>query len=131
MFSKDNNSIIACGKLAAGFTFENVSIITLTNLTFIGCGHDSISNAVLQVSQVIHANISTCKFLHSKGRVIAAAHANITMRNCSFKNSTVGVIVAQYNTTMLDIGSVYTLNTTSRSALLSIIGSSVLARKFS
>ena len=49
MSSNDNNSIIICSKLmAAGFTFKNVSMITLTNLTFIGCGNDSRSNAVLQ-----------------------------------------------------------------------------------
>ena len=111
MSSNDNNSIIICSKLAAGFTFKNVSMITLTNLTFIGCGNDSRSYAVLQMSQVTDANISMCKFLHSKGRVIEAAHANITMRNCSFENSSAGVIIAEFNTTMLDIGSIYTLNT--------------------
>ena len=125
MFSKDNNSIIVCTKLAAGFTFKNVGMITLTNLTFIGCGNDSRSHAVLQISQVSDANIRMCKFLHSKGRIIEAAHANITMRNCSFENSSVGVIIAEFNTTMLDIGSIYTLNafSTKRSTLLFINGS--------
>ena len=63
-----------------------------------------------------------CKFLHSRGRVIEAAHANITMRNCSFENSSVGVIIAEFNTTILDIGSIYMLNTfsTKKSALLYI-----------
>ena len=70
MSSKDNNSIIICSKLAAGFTFQNVSTVMLTNLTFIECGNDSRFNAVLQISQVIHADVNMCIFLHSKGRVI-------------------------------------------------------------
>ena len=47
------------------------------------------------------------------------------MRNCSFENSSVGVIIAKFNTTMLDIGSIYTLNTfsTKSSTLLFINGS--------
>jgi predicted outer membrane repeat protein len=123
MLSKDNTSFITCSKVAAaGFTFRNVSIVTLTNLTFIGCGNDSRYNAVLHISQVTDANISMCVFLHSKGRAIEAAHVNITTRNCSFQNSSAGVIIAEYNTTILDIGSIYTLNSysTVRSALVFI-----------
>ena len=110
MLSKDNNSIIACGKLVTGFTFKNVSMVTLTNITFIGCGNESISNAVLQISQV-NINISTCTFLHSKGRIIEAAHASIITTNCIFKNSSAEVIVTKYNTTLLDVGSIYSHNT--------------------
>ena len=117
MFSKDGNSLIVCSKVAAGFTFKNVSIVTLTNLTFIGCGNDSRYNAVLHISGVNDANISRCIFLHSKGRVIEAAHANIATKNCTFQNSSAGVIIAEYNTTMRDIGSIYTLNTYSTEGL--------------
>ena len=123
MFSRDNNySLIACSKAAAGFTFKNVSIVTLTNLTFIGCGNDSRYNPVLHIFRVSDANISTCAFLDSKGRVIEATHANIATKNCTFQNSSAGVIIAEYKTIMLDIGSIYTLNTfsTKRSALVFI-----------
>ena len=122
MLSKGNNSIISCGKLAAGFTFKDVRMVTLTNLTFIGCGKDSRLKAVLQISQVIHANITTCTFLHSKGRVIEAVHINMSTRNCSFKHSSAGVITAEYNVTMFDTGSIYINNTfsTKKSALLYI-----------
>lgn len=85
MLSKDNNSLITCSKVAAGFTFKNVSIVTLTNLTFVGCGNDSRYNAVLHISQVTDANISMCMFLLSKGRVIEAAHANIATKIVLFK----------------------------------------------
>ena len=121
--SIDNNSNIVCSKLA-GFIFKNLSMVTLMNLTFIGCGfrNDSRSIAVLQISQVTNANISMCTFLNSKGRVIEADYANITTRSCIFKNSSAGVITAEYSTTMLDIGSIYILNTflTNKSALLLI-----------
>ncbi len=111
MLSKDNTSLITCSKVAAaGFTFKNVSIVTLTNLTFIGCGNDSRYNAVLNIFQVTDTNISMCIFLHSKGRLIEAAHVNITTKNCTFQNSSSGVITAEY-ATILDIGSTYTLNT--------------------
>ena len=116
MISKGNNSVIACGKLAAGFTFENVSLVMLTNLTFIRCGNNSRSNAVLQISQV-NLTISTCTFLHSKGRVIEASHANITTRNCTLEYSSAGVITTRYNTIMLDVGSVYAHNNFSTTLL--------------
>ena len=122
MFSKDSNSLIVCSEVAAGFTFKNVSIVTLTNLTFIGCGNDSRYNAVLHISRVNDANISRCIFLYSKGRVIEAAHANIATKYCNFESCLAGVIILQHNTTMLDIGGIYTLNTfsTKRSALIFI-----------
>ena len=38
MFSvKKNSTIITCSK-SAGFRFHNISVVRLTNLTFIGCG---------------------------------------------------------------------------------------------
>ena len=117
MFSKDSNSLIVCSKVAAGFTFKNVSIVTLTNLTFIGCGNDSRYNPVLHIFRVNDANISMCVFMDSKGRVIEATHANIATKNCTFQNSSAGVIIAEYNTTMRDIGSIYTLNTYSTEGL--------------
>ena len=120
MSSKDsNNTIIICDKLGAGFTFNNVSMVTLINIIFIGCGNDSRFYAVLQLSQV-NINISACTFLHSKGRAIEAAHANITTQNCTFEKSTAGVIIAENDTAMYDTGSIYTHNTFSMdlSALL-------------
>ena len=125
IFSKDNSSLIVCSEVAAGFTFKNVSIVTLTNLTFIRCGNASRYNPVLHIFRVNDANISTCVFLHSKGRVIEAAYANITTKYCSFESCSAGVIILQHNTTMLDIGGIYTLNTFSpkRSALVFIIES--------
>ena len=125
MVSKDNISTIVCGELADGFTFKNVSMITLTNLTFIGCGSDSRSKAVLQISQVTNTNISFCTFLNSKGRVIEAIHTNIYTIKCVFKYSSAGVLTANYNTTLLDIGSTYTCNTFSikKSVLLDITAS--------
>ena len=120
MLSNDNNSIIVCNKLAAGFTFENMSLVTLANLTFIGCGNDSRFNAVLHISQVIHADVNMCIFLHSKGRVIEAARANITILSCMFENSRAGVFMAAYDVTLFDRGSVYVSNNAStvRSSLL-------------
>ena len=109
MSSKDNNNTIICDKLGAGFTFNNVSMVILTNITFIGCGSDFRFYAVLQLSQV-NINISACTFLHSKGRAIEAAHANVTIQNCTFENSTAGVVIAENNTAMYDIGSIYTHN---------------------
>ena len=109
IFSKDKNTSITCNKLAAGFTFANVSMVTLTNLTFIGCGNVSRSNAVLQISQV-RINITSCTFLHSKGRVLEAIHANIVTANCIYDNNSAGVINTTYNATMVDIGSIYIRN---------------------
>ena len=119
MFSLDTNSTIACDKFAAGFTFQNVSMATLTNLTFISCGNSSRFYAVLQISQV-SINISVCTFLHSRGRAIEAANATITTQNCTFVKSNAGVVIAEYNTTMHDMGSIYIHNTfsTDSSALL-------------
>ena len=49
MSSKGRNSTIICDKLGAGIAFSNVSMVTLTNLTFIGCGNNSRFYAVLQL----------------------------------------------------------------------------------
>ena len=85
-------------------------MVTLTNITFIGCGNDSRFYAVLQLSQV-NINISVCTFLHSKGRAIEAEHANVTTQNCTFERSTAGVVIAENDTAMYDTGSIYTHNT--------------------
>jgi hypothetical protein len=116
MSSKDNNSTIICNEVGAGFTFNNVSIVTMANLTFIGCGNSSKFYAVLQLFQV-SINISVCTFLHSKGRAIEAAHTNVTTQNCTFGKSTAGVVIAENNTAMYDTGSIYSRNTLS-SALI-------------
>ena len=108
MYSKDNNNTITCSQ-SAGFTFTNVRMVTLINLTFIGCGNSFRFNAVLQISHV-DVNVTACTFLLSKGRVFEAVQANISTRNCTFKHSSAGVLSAEYNTIMLDIGSIYELN---------------------
>ena len=52
-------------------------------------------------------NISTCTFLNSRGEVIDATQANITMGDCIFENSTVEWLITENNT---DIRSNYAQN---------------------
>ncbi len=112
MLSKDKNNTIACSQLS-GFIFNNVSTLMLINLTSIGCGNNK---GFLQISQV-YTDISVCTFLYSKGNLILAVQANITTKNCTFTRLSAGVLIAKYNTTMLDIGSSYILNVISKTLL--------------
>ncbi len=108
MISNNTNNSITCSQLA-GFQFNNVSMVTLVNLTFIRCGGRSRLNAVLQLSHV-NISIKGCLFAFSKGRVIDAANSTVRVKSCIFKNSSAGVLSANHNTTMYDIGSFYVQN---------------------
>ena len=98
-------------------------MVTLTNLTFIGCGNNSRFYAVLQLF-LVNINISVCTFLHSKGRAIEAAHTNITTQNCTFGSSTAGVVIAENNTAIYDTQSIFTYNTLSSALSLIFVSSS-------
>ena len=116
--TSDNNQQILC--------------CLLINLTFIGCGESSRPNPVLRLSQV-NISIRKCIFVYSKGRVIDAINSTIAVKTCIFKNSSAGILTANYNTTMHDIGSVYVLNfsAVNATAILYIISSAASFTKCS
>ena len=106
MFSvKSSSTIITCNQ-SAGFQFLNVSVVTIANLTFIGCGNNY---ALLRISQT-NIDINTCEFHNSRGMVIGATQATITMIDCIFENSSIEWLTTENNTTIRDIGSNYEQN---------------------
>lgn len=123
IISNSTENFINCSK-SAGFIFSNVMTISLTNLSFNGCGKPSRNNVVIKVSNS-SISIKNCIFINSKGRIIELEFSKLVMSKSMFNRSKEGVFIVQKNSTMHDIGSIYELSKspTKYSAIVYISGS--------
>lgn len=123
IMSNSTENFINCSK-SAGFIFSNVMTISLTNLSFNGCGKPSRNNVVIKVSNS-SISIKNCIFNNSKGRIIELEFSKLVMSKSMFNRSKEGVFIVQKNSTMHDIGSIYELSKspTKYSAIVYISGS--------
>ena len=98
-------SIINCSQ-DAGFKFNKVKMISLTNIKFIGCGG---SIGVIRLTDS-SANISSCHFIYSKGKVIVAENSKVIILHSLLKSSYARFITAQSTSKILVNNTIFESN---------------------
>ena len=108
--SENMDTVITCNQSNV-FRFDNVAMITITNLTFKGCGKSSL-NGTTAVIKIFYStiNINHCTFIHSKGRVIDTQFSEVIITENLFKFSRGTVLSANSNSTVNVTGSIYEFN---------------------
>ena len=106
--SETAKGIINCSQFAGPFNFNNVKMVNMTNMKFIGCGG---SSEVLNIFQS-KVNINGCSFIHSRGIVICSVeHSEVRVVQSLFISSYAGVVTAKYKSNLLVTNSSFELNT--------------------
>ena len=115
--AENTDTVITCLDSKV-FQFDNVTMVTITNLTFIRCG-----KAYPNTSSVINAFNSTiyinhCTFINSKGRIINTELCKVTVTDSVFKLSYDSVLSAKLNTTVHITNSIYEWNFSSQFSMV-------------
>ena len=115
--AKNMDTIITCLD-SKSFQFDNVTMVTITNLTFKGCGkaYPRTNSVIIAFNSTI--NINHCTFINSKGRIINTEFCDVTVTESVFKFSYGSVLLVKLNTTVHVTDSIYEWNLSSQFSMI-------------